>query len=84
MYAHYFVLILSSSPELKAQVSFSDRLQSVIHLPICLLDFFSRTTWPILTRLGTNITIGGHMQELSHFGSGTAHTIINERDRIQT
>jgi hypothetical protein len=49
---------LFSSPELKAQVSFSDRLLSVVCLSVCLLniyifDFFFRTAGPILTRLGT-------------------------------
>jgi hypothetical protein len=52
---------LFSSPELKAQVSFSDHLLSVICLTsnVCLLDFyifnfFSRTAGPILTKVGTN------------------------------
>jgi hypothetical protein len=49
--------LIFSSPELKAQVSFSDRLLSFVGLSVCLLniyifDFF-RTTGPILTRLGT-------------------------------
>ena len=44
-----------SSPELKAQVSFSDRLSS---LPVCpSVNFpifnFSKTTEPISTKLGT-------------------------------
>jgi hypothetical protein len=49
-----------SSPELKAQVSYSDSLLSVVCLSVRLsvhfyiFDFFSRTTGPILTRLGTN------------------------------
>jgi hypothetical protein len=46
-----FVFIFSS-PELKAQVSYSDR-----RLSVCKLlhsDIFSRTTVPILTRLGTD------------------------------
>jgi hypothetical protein len=57
-----------SSPELKAQVSYSDRPLSVIRLSVrpsvrlsvrlsvnfYIFDFFSRTTGPILTRLGTN------------------------------
>jgi hypothetical protein len=53
-----------SSPELKTQVSFSDRLLSGIRLSVrlsvCLsvnfyiFDFFSRTAGPILTRIGTN------------------------------
>jgi hypothetical protein len=52
-----------SSPKLKAQVSYSDRLLSVVRLSCCLsvrlsvnfyiFDFFSRTTGPILTKLGT-------------------------------
>jgi hypothetical protein len=51
------------SPELKAQVSFSDRLLSIVLLSVrpsvCLsVNFyifdFSRSTGPILTRLGTN------------------------------
>jgi hypothetical protein len=58
------VSAIFSSPELKAQVSFSDRLLSVVLLSVRLsvrlsvnfyiFDFFSRTTGPILTRLGTN------------------------------
>jgi hypothetical protein len=45
-----------SSTELKAQVSYSDRPLSVICLSVnfYIFDFFSRTTGPILTRLGTN------------------------------
>jgi hypothetical protein len=49
-----------SSPELKTQVSFSDRLLSVVLLSVRLsvnfyiFYFFSGTTGPILTRLGTN------------------------------
>jgi hypothetical protein len=55
---------LFSSPELQAQVSYSDRPLSVIRLSVrlsvCLsvnlyiFDFFSRTTGPILTSLGKN------------------------------
>ena len=50
------------SPELKAQVSFSDHLSSVVCLSVrpsvCLKTFhififFSRTTGPISTKLGT-------------------------------
>jgi hypothetical protein len=49
---------LFSSPEVKAQVSFSDRPLSVVCLSVCLLNiyifnFFFRTAGPILTRLGT-------------------------------
>jgi hypothetical protein len=53
-----------SSPELKAQVSFSDRPLSSVRLSVrrsvypsvnfYIFDFFSRTTGPILTLLGTN------------------------------
>jgi hypothetical protein len=50
-----------SSPELKAQVSFSDRPLFGIRLSVRLssvnfyiFNFFSRTTGPILTRLDTN------------------------------
>jgi hypothetical protein len=53
-------VFLFRSPELKAQVSFSNRLLSVVLLSVRLsvnfyiFDFFSRTTGPILTRLCTN------------------------------
>jgi hypothetical protein len=55
----FFYGCVFSSPELKAQVSFSDRLLSVVLLSVRLsVNFyifnFSRTTGPILTRLGTN------------------------------
>jgi hypothetical protein len=48
-----------SSPELKAQVSFSDRLLAVVCPSVCLLefyifDFFTRTAGPILTKVGIN------------------------------
>jgi hypothetical protein len=48
--------IFISSPELKAQVSYSDRLLSVVRLSVnfYIFDFFSRTTGPILIKLGTN------------------------------
>jgi hypothetical protein len=52
--------VLFSSPELKAQVSYSDRLLSVVRLSVYpsvnfyIFDFFSRTTGPILTKLCTN------------------------------
>ena len=47
-----------SSPELKAQVSFSDRLSSVclsvrLSVSFPIFVFFSRPTGPILTKLGT-------------------------------
>jgi hypothetical protein len=43
-----------SSSVLKAQVSFSDRLSVCPSVNFDIFDFFSRTTGPILTRLGTN------------------------------
>jgi hypothetical protein len=49
-----------NSPELKAQVSYSDRRLSVVCLAVRLsvnfyiFNFFSKTTGPILTRLGTD------------------------------
>jgi hypothetical protein len=46
--------LIFSSPELKAQVSFSDRPLSGVRLSVYIFDFFSRTAGPILTRLGTN------------------------------
>jgi hypothetical protein len=42
-----------SSPELKAQVSYSDRHLSVVRL-FYIFDFFSRAAGSILTKLGTN------------------------------
>ena len=45
-----------SSPELKAQVNFSDHLLSVVCLSVCILhnlNFFSRTAGPISTKPGT-------------------------------
>jgi hypothetical protein len=63
-----------SSPELKAQVSYSDRLLSVIRPSVCLsvnfniFDFFSRTYGPILTRLGTNHPWGEGIQVCSNKG----------------
>jgi hypothetical protein len=52
--------LIFSSPELKAQVSFSDRPFSSIRLScrpsvnFYIFNFYSRTTGPILTRLCTN------------------------------
>jgi hypothetical protein len=52
--------LLFSSPELKAQVSYSDRPLSVcLSVNFYIFDFFSRTTGPILTKLGTNHPWGG-------------------------
>ena len=59
-------LLFVNSPELKAQVSYSDHPLSVVRLSVCLsvclsvrlltfhiFNFFSRTTGPILTKVGT-------------------------------
>jgi hypothetical protein len=76
------LVVIFSSPELKAQVSFSDHRLSVVRLSvypsICLsvypsvnfyiFDFFSRTTGPILTRLGTNHPWGEGIQVCSNEG----------------
>jgi hypothetical protein len=50
-----------STPELKAQVSYSDRQLSVARLSVCpsvskldIFDFFSIKTAPILAKLGTS------------------------------
>jgi hypothetical protein len=54
-----------SSPKLTAQVNYSDRRLSIVHPSIRLsvnfyiFDFFSRTTEPILSRLGTHHPFGG-------------------------
>jgi hypothetical protein len=51
----FFVHLVFSSTELKAQVSFSDRPLSVrLSVNFFIFDFFSRTTGLILTRLGIN------------------------------
>jgi hypothetical protein len=62
-----------SSPELKAQVSYCDRLLSIVHLSVnfYIFDFFSRTTWQILTKLGTN----------HHWGEGIQIS-LNEGRRL--
>ena len=46
------MVIIFSSPELKAQMGFSDRGSSVV-LPSVNIFIFFRTTEPILTKLGT-------------------------------
>jgi hypothetical protein len=55
-YDYFDNYALVISPELKAQVSFSDRPLSGVSLSVnfYIFDFFSKTTGPILTRLGTN------------------------------
>jgi hypothetical protein len=62
------VLTIISSPELKAQVSYSDCLLSVVSLSVnfYIFDFFFRTTWPILTRFGTNHPWGEGIQVCSN------------------
>jgi hypothetical protein len=58
-----------STPELKTQVSFSDRLLSVIRLSVKTYIFnFSRTTGPILTTLSTNYLCGKGIQVCSNEG----------------
>jgi hypothetical protein len=70
-------LCFFSSPELKAQVSYSDRPLSVclaVRPSVCLsvnfyiFDFFSRSTGPILTRVGTNHPWGEGIQVCSNEG----------------
>jgi hypothetical protein len=62
--------VIFSSPELKAQVSYSDRLLSVVRLSVnfYIFDFFSRSAWPILTKLGTNHPWGEGIQVCSNEG----------------
>jgi hypothetical protein len=61
------ISLFFSSPELKAQVSYSDRPLSVC-LSVCLsvnfyiFNFFFRTTGPILTKLGTDHPWGEGIQ----------------------
>jgi hypothetical protein len=68
------IFVLFSSSELKAQVSYSDRLLSVVCLSVCLsvnfyiFDFFFRTAGPILTKLGTNHPLGKGIQVYSNEG----------------
>jgi hypothetical protein len=70
----FFFLFVFSSPELKAQVSFSDRPSSVVRLSVRLsvnfhiFDFFSRTTGPISTKLATNHPWGEGIQFCSNEG----------------
>jgi hypothetical protein len=73
-----------SSPELKAQVSFSDHLLSVIMQSVRLsvypsihpsvnfsiFDFFSRTTGPISAKLCTNHPWGRGFRFVGHFQGG--------------
>jgi hypothetical protein len=62
--------LIFSSPELKAQVSYSDRLLSVVRLSVnfYIFDFFSRTAGPILTKLGINHPWGEGVQICSNEG----------------
>jgi hypothetical protein len=74
----FLFLFVFSSPELKAQVSYSDSLLSVIRLSCRLsvrlsvnfyiFDFFSRTKGPILTKLGINHPWEGGIQVCSNEG----------------
>jgi hypothetical protein len=65
-----FVMVfppIFSSPELKAQVSFSNHPLSDICLSVnfYIFDFLSKTKGPILTRLGTNHPVGEGIQVCS-------------------
>jgi hypothetical protein len=56
--------LVFSSPELKAQVSYSDCWLSVVRpfVNFYIIYFFSRTTGPILTRLCTDHSLGEGFQ----------------------
>jgi hypothetical protein len=75
--------------KMKAQVSYSDRLLSGTHLSVCpsVINFhifdFSRTTWPILTRLGTNHPWGEGIQVCSKEGEHLSPRGDN-RERVKT
>jgi hypothetical protein len=64
------VFWIFSSPELKDQVNYSDRLLSIVCLSVnfYIFNFFSRTTGPILTKLGTNHSWGEGFQVSSNEG----------------
>jgi hypothetical protein len=64
------LVLIFSSPDLKAQVSYSDRQLSVVRLSLnfYIFDFFSRTTGPISTRLGTDHPWGKGFQVFSNEG----------------
>jgi hypothetical protein len=54
---------------LKAQLSYSDRLLSVcLSVNFYIFDFFSKTTGPILNKLGTNHPWGEGFQVCSNEG----------------
>ena len=74
----HYISPLYSSPELKAEVSFSDRLLSVVCLSVCLFvrlktfhifNFFSKTTWPISTKHATKHPWVKEIQVCSNEGS---------------
>jgi hypothetical protein len=64
--------VVISSPELKAKVSFSDHPLSVVRpsdvflLDFYIFDFFSRTIWLILTKVGTNHPLAKGIQNYSN------------------
>ena len=66
--------------QLKAQVSFSDRLSSAVRLTVCLsvtfhfFIFFSRTAEPISTELSTNPTLMTEIQLKTNKG----HSILEK------
>jgi hypothetical protein len=59
-----------SSPELKAQVSFSELVVRRPSVNFYIFDFFSRTTGPILNRLATNHPWVKGIQVYSNKGPG--------------
>jgi hypothetical protein len=64
------VIVVSSSPELKAQVNYSDHRLSIVRLSVnfYIFDFFSRNTQPISTGLGTDHPWGKGFQVCSNEG----------------
>ena len=74
-----YTQLFISSPEPKVQVSYSDRLLSVVCLSVCpsvclltfhIFDFFSRTTGPNSTKLGTHHPWVKGLQVCSNEGPG--------------
>ena len=70
------MVIIFSSPELKAQMGFSDRGSSVV-LPSVNIFIFSRTTEPILTKLGTMDLWVKEIQVCSNEEPFNSHMIDN-------
>jgi hypothetical protein len=74
-----------SSPELKAQVTYSDRPLPVVLLSVHLsvnfyfFNFFSTTTGPILTTLGTNHPWGKGI--LNYYNEGDCPSAIRDNHK---